>query len=128
MRLLASRLHPALADGGEDAVEMTMPLEFQTAQISRGAGTGAPGPIPGRLQFSRPVRTAQVVLASVEVGFQNQDRLVYKVLAKIENVQVANPASPVVTFDVYIGIRDVSGNWDDAHEGVVRVVGIADTV
>jgi hypothetical protein len=76
-----------------------------------------------RISFEHRIAQASAVLSGYDASFTNGDhhfgRLIVTLATQIVNNSTTGPEVNVVaTF----GLRDFSGNWDDAYAGQVRFV------
>src|SRR5258707_1316466 len=73
--------------------------------------------------FSRNVNTAAVGITGYKVGYvQGHDRPMGSIEIRVESITTAN----VVTVTATLGLRDWSGNWDDAYQGTIEFAVIAE--
>jgi len=78
---------------------------------------------PGSVNFGSAVRTAEASIKGYKVKFTGADHPLHEIEVDIDDVTI-NGSN--VTFNVDLVLRDRTGNYDDAYEGRVEVLIIAD--
>jgi hypothetical protein len=100
-----------------------MALSFQVAHIDFPSYKGYPMRASGSVTFSSNVRTANIALQSFDIGYTGKDHHLLRTAIKLTLEQTAGAT---VRFSVGFLLRDSSGDIDDAFEGKMDVLVIAD--
>lgn len=96
-----------------------MALEFRTADIVFDESKGKDQTERGTVLFATKVLAAEAAIKGFYLSYTNDDHEL-----RYEKVEVTNvkQEGPQVSFDVTIGLRDWSGEYDDPYEGKVTVL------
>lgn len=100
-----------------------MALEFRTTDVVFDESKGKDQTERGTVLFGSKVRIAEAALKAFEINYTNGDHEILRETIGISNVKSEGAQ---VSFDVTIGLRDDSGNYDDPYEGKVTVLVTAD--
>ncbi len=92
--------------------------QIRTGRIDFAPQAGA-GPREGTaaVSFSRPVGNCVAVLTGLFVGFDRNDHHFHRAIVEVEARKLSDRDVEVVA---RLGLRDLSGDWDDAYRGSVR--------
>jgi len=99
-------------------------MDFTTGQFDFPSHKGS-GPQTQRLRISFDHRIAQAsaVLTGYDASFANGDHNFGRLIVTLDTQIVNNSTTgPEVNVVAAFGLRDYSGNWDDAYVGKVRFV------
>jgi hypothetical protein len=99
-------------------------MEFRLGSIDFSSPVSGSGPRSGSqaVIFPRPVESAAVGITGYALGFAGDDHHV----GRLELRADATTNDNVVIVDATLGVRDWSDDWDDAYQGTVDFVVVAD--
>lgn len=100
-----------------------MAIEFRSTEVVFDESKGKDQIERGTVLFGSKVRTADAALKAFQINYTNGDHEILRETIAISNVRSEGAQ---VSFDVTIGLRDDSGNYDDPYEGKVTVLVTAD--
>jgi hypothetical protein len=101
-----------------------MSIAFQTARIEFDKSSGDTQQGRATVIFGQPVNSAEAAIRGFEIGYSDDDHEIFKEQIEIKRVRVENRTGVEVEVDFLL--RDSSGRIDDAFEGWVDVLVIAD--
>jgi hypothetical protein len=94
-------------------------IQFRNVSMKFDSSKGGEQTLTATVLFDTAVTSAEAVLKGWKIGYSDGDHhLLFEEIA-IKSVTInLNQVAVEVTF----GLRDSSGNWDDAYDGYVNVL------
>jgi hypothetical protein len=102
-----------------------MAMDFRTTEVVFKEAKRDDNTEKGMVTFDSRVRKADAAIKAYQLGYTEGD---HELLLQKVQVWDVKEQGDDVHFQVTIGLRDDSGNYDDPYEGKVSVLVIADTV
>lgn len=99
----------------------TIDFQLTTNNLSAWRGQMASGDL--RFTFPRPVVKAVSAIAGFQIGFENDD---HELLRMVIDTSVTSWSGNTVTVRFNFGLRDSSGEWDDPYGGHLTILVIAE--
>jgi hypothetical protein len=98
--------------------------QIRTGRLEFPPQSGA-GPREQRanVAFSNPVGNCVAVLTGLFIGFDQNDHEFHRAVVEVEARKLSERDIEVVA---HLGLRDLSGEWDDAYRGSVRFAVLAE--
>ena len=103
-------------------------MVYQTGTITFPSRSGSgPQGVGISVGFEKEIAQAAVVMTGYSVRYTGSDHHVKSVEVRLHS-QIFNstPNGPEVHVNGVLGLRDSSGNWDDAYEGEIHYCVIAE--
>lgn len=98
-------------------------MEFQESNITFASDKGGPRSGSANVAFSKTVTKATAVLTGIDISYSGSDHHLGQIITKVKKTAInANNVEVTAT----LGLRDYSGNWDDAYGGVLYFAVIAE--
>jgi hypothetical protein len=100
-----------------------MAIEFLSRRIRFAPHTGSPQDVNEDFVFPLRVRKAETFLNGFNIGYTGNDHELFRTEV---NTAVRAITDNVVTVRAVFALRDSSGTFDDAYDGFIDVVVVAD--
>ncbi len=98
--------------------------EIRTGRIEFAPQSGSgPREQTTSISFANPIGNCAAVLTGFLIGFDENDHHIHRVIVEVEARKLSNTDVEVVA---RLGLRDNSGQWDDAYRGSVRFAVISE--